>query len=425
MSSYKSYLIIFFTLFIFSSCSRTPLSIDEKIFEQEDELILYALEYENMKEYNKSIDIYTELFQKTNRYIYLTKTLVLYIELKDFKKIKELAQKNLNEESLEYENILRIYVISLLNLREYDEAFLNAKILLNNFKNSQNYEIMSNVFYLQKKYEEAVKYSESAYLEDLNTKSLLNLVNILYVYLNEKEKAISYLETHIRLYGDDLTVNYKLLSIYQEQKDIDGIISILKRIYYKYKNDENYNAMMKTNNVLINYLEKKDVSLAIKFLKKENNNPEKLLNLYKKTNQAENALKIIKNIYKKTSNIELLAQIAILEFESAKNKKDVLFSVIKKFEDVLSVLDNHMYQNYLGYILINFDIDVKKGLQYVNKALKKAPSNIAYIDSLAWGQYKLNDCKNAYTNMKKVVDSVGLTDDEIILHWNKIKECKK
>ncbi len=81
-----------------------------------------------------------------------------------------------------------------------------------------------------------------------------------------------------------------------------------------------------------------------------------------------------------------------------KIKKTVLKSVIKKFEDVLTVLDNHVYQNYLGYILIDFDVDINKGgLDFVNKALEKAPpNNLAYIDSLAWGgQYKLKQCKKS------------------------------
>lgn len=425
MSSYKSYLIIFLSSFIFLGCAKQEISVGDKYFEQEDEYIIYALEYERMKAYDKSIDIYTKLFDKTNRYEYLTRTLRLYMESKQFSKIKELASVNLNPKSYEYENILRIYIVSLVNLKEYDLAQENATVLLKEYNNSTNYEVMANIHYLKKEYDLAVQYFESAYVTNFSSKTLINLINILYVYLDKKEEAISYLETHSRLYEDDLIINYKLLSIYQEQKNINGIISTLKRIYYKYKKEENYTSMMKTNTILINYLEKKDINLAIEFLKKENIDPEKLLSLYKQTNQPQKALTIITDIYKKTGNIELLAQIAILEFESAKDKRKVIAGVVKKFEDVLSVLDNHIYQNYLGYILIDYDIDVKKGLAYVKQALSKAPNNIAYIDSLAWGQYKLKDCKNAYKNMKKVVDNVGLNDAEIKLHWKKIKECQK
>jgi tetratricopeptide (TPR) repeat protein len=173
------------------------------------------------------------------------------------------------------------------------------------------------------------------------------------------------------------------------------------------------------------YLEKKDINEAIKFLEESTADNEKLLNLYRSSNNYKKAYDLANKLYKESSNIDYLAQIAMIEFEMTENKKDVLASVIKKFEDVLVVLDNHVYQNYLGYILIDFDIDVKKGLALVKKALEKAPHNLAYIDSLAWGQYKLKDCKKAYDNMKKVVDSAGLDDKEIKLHWEKIKECSK
>lgn len=78
-----------------------------------------------------------------------------------------------------------------------------------------------------------------------------------------------------------------------------------------------------------------------------------------------------KELYAKTANIDYLAQIAMLEFESAKNKKDVLKSVIKKFNDVLTVLDNHIYQNYLGYLLIDFDVDIKGSL-FSKKSFRKS-----------------------------------------------------
>ena len=37
----------------------------------------------------------------------------------------------------------------------------------------------------------------------------------------------------------------------------------------------------------------------------------------------------------------------------------------------------------------------------VKKALEKDSSNIAYIDTLAWGEYKLKIVKEAFINMKK------------------------
>jgi hypothetical protein len=60
----------------------------------------------------------------------------------------------------------------------------------------------------------------------------------------------------------------------------------------------------------------------------------------------------------------------------------------------------------------------------VQKALKLEPDSAFYIDSLAWGHYKLGECKKAYTEMQKVIKELGLEDKEIKSHWNKIQKCR-
>ena len=134
---------------------------------------------------------------------------------------------------------------------------------------------------------------------------------------------------------------------------------------------------------------------------------------------------LLNKLYGNSNNLDYLAQQAILEFETASDKKLVLNSVVIKLKRALEKLDNHVYQNYLAYILIDFDMDVKKGVYLVKKALEKESNNIAYIDTLAWGEYKLKNCQEAFKQMKKVVDEIGLDDAEIKMHWQKIKECKK
>lgn len=130
-------------------------------------------------------------------------------------------------------------------------------------------------------------------------------------------------------------------------------------------------------------------------------------------------------MFKETNDYRYLGEMAVIEFEKAENKQSVLNSVIVKFEKTLENISNHVYENYFAYLLIDYDIDVKKGITLVNKALKKQPDNLAYIDTLAWGEYKLNNCDIALKLMKKVVDKVGLEDSEVKLHWEKIKECSK
>lgn len=418
MSCYKRYLVIF--VFITSLLSN---ELDKNF--NEDLYILYALEYEKQGKTNESRILYEKLFENTKNYEYFIKYLRASLATGNFKDIIKKVQPHLNKDIDEQELILRIYCVSLLNLNETDKAMVVAQRLLKEYKSALNYEVLANVYFVKKDYEKAASYFESSYSMNNDSNTLFNLVNVLYAYLNKKPEALAYLETHVRLYGCDSIVCSKLVSIYQEQNNIDGIISVLKRSYQANKDNGNEEMATKTYKFLITYLEKKDINEAILFLEKEKIDDEKLIALYKRVNKPLKALKLVRKLYKEDGNIDYLAQIAILEFETAKDKRKVLNKVIKKFNDVLTVLDNHVYQNYLGYLLIDYDIDVKKGLKYVESALEKAPNNIAYIDSQAWAYYKLNNCVEAYRLMKRVVDEVGLSEAEIRLHWNKIKECSK
>ena len=113
------------------------------------------------------------------------------------------------------------------------------------------------------------------------------------------------------------------------------------------------------------------------------------------------------------------------EFNEETKNGSNMKSYANMLEKVVENIDNHIYENYLAYILIDFNINVSKGVTLVKKALVQEPNNLAYIDTLAWGQYKLKNCKEANKQMKRVVDEIGLNDEEIKLHWEKIKECKK
>ncbi len=418
MSSYKRYLIIFIFL---SSLFAKEVNKDFN----EDLYIVYALEYERQGDTNQARLLYEKLYDNTNNYEYFVRYLRASLATGHFKDIIKKVQNHLGDDVKERELILRIYCVSLLNLNQTNKALDVAQELLSKYKSALNYEVLANVYFVKKDYKKAASYFETSYSMNNSPSTLLNLVNILYAYLNKKPEALAYLETHVRLFGCDSNICSKLVSIYQEQNNVDGIISVLKRSYKTYKNENNEDMANKTYKVLIAYLEKKDIEEAIAFLEKEKVDDVKLVSLYKRTGQSLKALKLVRKLYKQDGNVDLLAQIAILEFETAPNKKKVLANVIKKFNDVLTVLDSHVYQNYLGYLLIDYDVDVKKGLMYVDKALEKAPNNIAYIDSKAWGNYKLGNCKIAYKFMKKVVDEVGLSDSEIKLHWKKIKECSK
>lgn len=426
MSSYSRSLILLFIL-LFSSFGCANQNEITKSNPQEDLYIMLALDSEKNSDYQNSFKFYKKLYSLTQKESYLKKSIEYSFKNKQFEDMNKLSKIALEEFPKNKEYYWHQIVISLHSIGKTEEAITEAKELLKEFQTSQSYELLGNIYYVMKDYKNSLKYYESAYTLNQNQKTLIQLTNILYSYLNKKDVALAYLETYLQTKGCNAQICNKLMLIYQEQGNIDGMISILNRMYTKYKNNpELSKTTLFIQNLIISLLEKKDIKKAIKFLEDTGIDQAKLINLYYRDRQLAKALKLTKKLYKKTRKPELLGKIAMYRFELATDKKKVMPNVIANFELALSSgINNASYQNYYGYLLIDFDIDIEKGLTLVKEALKTAPNNIAYLDSLAWGYYKLQRCEEAYKIMSKVVVAAGVSDKEIKKHWEKIKKCVK
>eukprot|EP01156_Anaeramoeba_ignava_P014448 Anaeramoba_ignava/a609194_26.p1 GENE.a609194_26~~a609194_26.p1 ORF type:complete len:395 (-),score=8.73 a609194_26:1812-2996(-) len=390
--------------------------------------ILMALDSQRQYDHESSLRYFKKLYELTNDKQYLLNSIKYTFLLKDFSQMAQLSQIGLDKyKSKEDQDYFMVqYIVALTNEKNYDKALLIADKLIDNEQSAQNYGIMAGIYYAKEDYKNALKYYESAYAHEQNEQTLLRLVNILYSYLNEKDTALAYLETFLQTHGCKRKVCDKLMLIYQEQGNINGMLSILNKLYTKYSNEpgtENTIAMIQ--NLIVSLLEKRSNNEAILYLETYDLDPTKLLSLYYKEGYYKKAITLTKKLYNKTKDPELLGKIAMYRFEDAEDKRKVLDTVIANFELALSSgINNDSFQNYYGYILIDFDIDIEKGISLVKQALKTSPNNIAYQDSLAWGYYKLGKCDEAFEIMSMIVKTIGLKDDEIRLHWEKINECK-
>ncbi|MDD2888931.1 MAG: hypothetical protein PHY66_14125 [Aliarcobacter sp.] len=438
MPSYKKSLVLCCLLLLFNGCSNKTLDLEKKEpektefikvktknFESENQYIILALESENQRMYYDARDLYFKLFEETNNYEYFVKYLALSTNLKDYELVKINAMKYYISNIKQEEIILRLYTFSLFKLGESTEALKSGEKLVSLFKNDINYEVLGTIYLQQKNYLKAYEFFDKAYFINKSSNTFLNLTNIQYYNLEQKNEAISKLEEYIKSNGYDFNLSIQLLTFYEKEQKTEKLVPFLKEMYFDYKKNNELLMLGKTKLLLVKYIAKDSVGSAIEFLEQNNEEDDILLNLYKITNQPQKAYYLLDKLYKKSNNLDYLAQQAILEFEMAEDKTKVLNDVVIKFEKVLETESNHVYENYLAYILIDFNISAQRGVTLVQKALVEEPNNMAYIDTLAWGQYKLKNCKEAYKQMKRVVDEIGLNDEEIKLHWEKIKECKK
>jgi tetratricopeptide (TPR) repeat protein len=441
VSSYKKSLVFCFLLPFFIGCSNKTVEIEnnniketEKIgfvevktksFELENQYIILALETENQKLYYDARDFYFLLFERTNNYEYFTKYLTMLTQIKDYELVRTQVLKYYVSNIKQEEVILRLYTFALFKLDIQKEAVDNGEKLIKLFPNDINYELLGSVYLDQKNSLKAYEFFEKAFEMNKSVNTFFNLTNILYYNLSKKEEAVNKIEQYILLNGHDFNLSIQLLTFYEKEQKIEKIVPFLKEMYNEYKSNNEIMSLNKTKILLVKYLAKDSVSTAIDFLEQNKEEDEVLLSLYKITNQPQKIYDLLEVLYLKSNNIDYLAQQAIIQFEMSEDKKKVLNEVVMKFDRVLYNSDNHIYQNYLAYILIDYDLNVRRGVSLVKKALEKDPKNIAFLDTLAWGEYKLKNCKEAFNQMKKVIDEVGLDDEEIRTHWQKIKECKK
>ena len=384
----------------------------------EDTWIVQAIFYEQNNNFKKSNYYYKKLYNKTGKDEYLLKELktALYsgVTSGNILKLKEYVAthpKNLVAK--------RLLLSSYLYEKKYKEAKEVSVLLLSESTEAVDFELSANPYIFTKDYPKAVELLTEAYTRTYNENILLKITTILVNYMGNISEAILRLENHRTAHKCSEKVCIQLISIYFQQNNISKIIPLYKALYASTKKEEY------AEKVIENYLHLKDYDGAIAFLKNEYKNPELLYSLYIESKAFDKADKLSRKLMVETNDPKWYAESAMSLYESStdKNNKAMLAEVVNRFEIAMkNGIENTIYLNYYGYILIDKEIDVKKGMKIIEKALIEQPDNSYYLDSLAWGNYKLGSCKKALKLMKRVVDIEGLKEEEIRNHWDAIRQ---
>ena len=405
------------------SCAFPQKPKDEKVllsskksFETEDIYILSALDYEQNGNLKVAAELFYILYQKSEKKEYLYRSLNNTLYAKEFQRVIDTIDK---ENDTKDSSLLRIKTLALINLNRLDEALKLADILVKQTSLTQDYLLISSIYTKQTKYDMAVKYLESAYAKNFDENVLDKMAIILYVNLGRKKDAIAQLETHSRIIGCSELICHRLIGFYSNENNIDGILQTYLRLYKVNNNPEIAEKIVQI------YGYKKEYKSLVLFLEESKTDNESLLQLYSMTKDYTKAYHLADKLYEESGDIEFLGQSAVFEYESYKrsDKKVMLTRVVSKLEKVVHQDNTPLYKNYLGFVLIDHDIDVKKGMTYIKDVLKVNPNSAYYLDSLAWGYFKLGECQKALSIMNKVVTLDGGNDPEVKLHVKKINKC--
>ena len=421
MSCHKIIFII--TTFLMSLSSFATEPNDKLLLNlmSEDELIMRAILSEDKEDYINTQLYFSSLYKKTNKKEYLYKEVMggIFANTNTNKYIKKIEfLKNIDNDDL----IVKRLLISLyLKDEKIDKAKEITNELINSSDNSLDLEFASNTYIIIQDYNSAIKLLNRAYNKNFEEEILLKLVAILVVYQQKDIEAIMKLETHKRMVESSSDILKYLVDLYIQTSDSKNLVKTYKELYLMERDDVYF------NNIIDIYLKYKNYKSAIEFLELDGEHLEILYELYKIDKNFNKAFLLAKKIYKATNNAIWLAELGVLNFEkyTSIDKEDTLIlkESIKYFEKALKLgVDDSIYLNYYGYTLIDKSIDIDKGINIVKRAVKQQPNNSYFLDSLAWGYYKKQDCQKAYNIMKKIVDK-DIYEDEINIHWNKIKDC--
>ncbi|MEN8302708.1 MAG: hypothetical protein ABFQ64_01390 [Campylobacterota bacterium] len=417
-------LLVLLSLLFVSCAGSNPdintIKSNQKAFEEEDTYILYALRAEQVRENKAASSIFNTLYERSQKKEYLYRSLENDLIAKEYEEVIQVVDST-TQGSFDDYVLIRVKIVALIELNKLEEARVLATELVEKSNAVNDYLLVSDIYIKKQEYDTALKYLESAYIKDYNEKILDKMAIVLYVNLQRTKDAVAQLETHTRVHGCSKLICHRLIGFYSNENNVDGLLSVYLRLYGVDKSEGIAEKIIQI------YSYKKDYLKLMDFLEESKSDDKALFELYAFTKNYNKAYLLAEKLYAKTGDVNYLGQSAIYEYENAndKNDKKLLESVVGKLEKVVKKDSNPLYLNYLGYVLIDHNIDVKGGMKYIEKVLLVQPNSSFYLDSLAWGYYKLGECKKAKEIMDRVVTLEGGDDPEVKKHVRIIDRCIK
>ena len=406
MKNVKLIGLLILMLLITTGCSVKQPPIGKKVIPNEDDYIIKALMYEDENNLTAAVNTYKFLYDKTKKPVYFEKMIENLFYQKKYNDVLRLSNEYL--ENYFDKKIFMYKILSLLELKKINAA-KNELLTKLNKKDEFFYRMMAYIYLKEKNYKKATDYLKSLYALNHNKQTLLQLVDML-IKIKKYNEAFAYLRTHLDMYGCEYDVCLRLAIIYKQTYDYGNLATIYEKMG---KFDQKY--LMFAFRI---YLDNNEFDKALKLIEKNHLGDVYKLIVYETKKDFKKAAFYAYKLYEKTAKLLYLLKYCTYSYEADKSKQTVK-NIVPKLKYLLKFYPSAYLYNFLGYVLIDKDINVKEGLKYVQKAVEVKPDNEEYIDSLAWGYYKLGKCKEAW----EIIKHIKLKDEEILLHKEKIKKC--
>lgn len=391
-------------------------------------LILLSNEAAIHNNYKSMAQLNEKLYKYTKYDEYLKLAVFGYLNINKYHKVISLVNANIKyiKDKDMRSNLLSFMIISLANTKKItiQEAIDRLKKLRPRNKN------VLTTLYLTYMYEGNRKQAYITAKELFNSENNLRYLQFMANSYTNVNNIITVLRVEEQKAGNTKALLGILsieLFVYQKEKNNDAFLTTLQRVYLINRNPDILKTLLKY------YMARKDSTPLKKYFIKNSLNDE-LLTLYKLNGRNKEALNLAERLFAKSGDYKYLGFIVISKYENSKHKKKMLHYAIKNLKIVNEHSNYGLFLNYLGYIMINNNVDVKSGIKYVKRALSDSSRSILgvnskeyYYDSLAWGYYKIGKCKEANRIMNKVYRKLNNPSDPQVkilkYHKNKIMKC--
>jgi tetratricopeptide (TPR) repeat protein len=290
-----------------------------------------------------------------------------------------------------------------LELRNYSEAIQTLQIALKYFPDD-----LEISFYLGRALEENGKYADAAKIfsnllnattdssRESSTNRLLFQQHLAAVYLElrDYEKSIALYQEMVKT---DPRANAQLLNAYRVSRQFDKAILFGKELYEKDLKDIPIGVLY-ARTLADAGKSPEGADILSGLLQSNPENIDLYVNLsqvYLQGKRYADAEAILlraenKNLSAETNERLKFQRAAVYERQKEFDRAESLFKEILK-----SNPSNAIALNYMGYMLADRGVRLEEAVQYVKKALSLDPNNGAYLDSLGWAFFKLNDLEKA------------------------------
>ncbi|MDO7252307.1 tetratricopeptide repeat protein [Helicobacter cappadocius] len=399
----------------------------------EDSYLMMSSDAFNRGDFAAAKDGYLTLYQQTKNISYAKEAAISAANMGDLQTAAKLAllyqntTKNTNDLPTN-----KILVDTYMKMGDTKKAIS----LLENIKKQEDSLPVNNVLgtlYLsEKNFDKAFSLLDNYYNQTHDEEALGKLLMI-YFTKNNPTAALNLLKSHLQKYGCTDQLCQKSIDIFARLNDIADAEKIFQKIYENSPTVENARYLIWILASQKKYKQAQDIAQKFPL------NRHLLLELYVVQKNFSAASKQAGLIYQEKENPKYLALEAIYLFQSLKNPKiNQIKTIAEKLEksikerkkEIISFKENlnsqdAFFYNFLGYMLIDYDVDIKKGIEYVKMALDIDPSSISYVDSLAWGYYKLGKCAEAKKIFATIPDDQIQAEPELKSHFESIGACQK